>query len=69
MTHPDIRDKKQVTVKVTEQFAKDLNVLLAHYGDRDVSYVLRRTIELHAGYLRKRWAAERAASQGSTAEM
>jgi len=50
-------------VKVTEQFAKDLNVLLAHYGDRDVSYVLRRTIELHAGYLRKRWMTGQAVTQ------
>jgi len=63
MTHPDMRTKKQVTVKVTEQFAKDLNILLACYEGRDVSYVVRRTIELHAGYLRKRWMTEQAVAQ------
>jgi hypothetical protein len=61
--HPDMRTKKQVTVRMTDQFAKDLNVLLACYGDKGVSYVLQRTIALHAGYIRRRWATEQAVLQ------
>jgi len=54
--HPDMRDRKQVTVRMTDQFAKDLNVLLAYYGEKNVSYVLQKVVGLHAGYVRQRWA-------------
>ena len=52
MRHPDIRTKKQLTVKVTEQFAKDLNLVLASYGLTDVSYVLRQSVAAQANGIR-----------------
>lgn len=55
--HPDMRDRKQVTVKVTEQFAKDLNLLFASYGLKDVSYVVRESVSAQAEYVRSRMTA------------
>ena len=52
--HPDMRDRKQVTVKVTEQFAQDLNLLFASYGLTDVSYVVRESVAAQAEYVRSR---------------
>lgn len=52
--HPDMRDRKQVTVKVTEQFAKDLNLLFASYGLTDTSYVIRESVAAQAEYVRQR---------------
>lgn len=46
--------KKQVTVKVTEQFAKDLNLLFASYGLTDTSYVIRESVAAQAEYVRER---------------
>jgi len=54
MAHPDMRDRKQITVKVTEQFAKDLNILFASYGLTDVSYVVRESVSAQAEYVRER---------------
>lgn len=51
-THPDMRERKQVTVKMTEQFAKDLNLVLASYGLTDVSYVLRQSVAAQANGIR-----------------
>ena len=56
MAHPDMRDRKQVTVRMTEQFAKDLNVLLVHYSESNVSYVLQKVVGLQADHVRQRWA-------------
>ena len=50
--HPDMRDRKQVTVKVTEQFAKDLNLVMASYGLTDVSYVVRQSVAAQANGIR-----------------
>lgn len=50
----DMRETKQVTVKMTEQFAKDLNLLMASYRLTDVSYVLRESVSAQAEYVRKR---------------
>ena len=69
MTHPDIRTKKQLTVKVTEQFAKDLNLVLASYGLTDVSYVLRQSVAAQANGIREGMAARQAALQEDTQEM
>lgn len=46
--------KKQVTVKVTEQFAKDLNLLFASYGLTDTSYVIRESVAAQAEHVRER---------------
>lgn len=56
MTHPDMRERKQITVKMTEQFAKDLNLIFATYGKTDVSYVVREGISAQADYIRSRIA-------------
>ena len=69
MAHPDIRTKKQLTVKVTEQFAKDLNLVLASYGLTDVSYVLRQSVAAQANAIRQRMAARQAALQEAQQEV
>jgi hypothetical protein len=51
---PDMRDKKQITVKMTEQFAKDLNLLFASYGVTDLSSVVRESVGARADYVRHR---------------
>ena len=63
MPHPDIRTKKQLTVKVTEQFAKDMNLVLASYGLTDVSYVIRQSVAAQANGIREGMAARQAASE------
>lgn len=63
LSHPDMRDRKQVTVKVTEQFAQDLNLLFASYGLTDVSYVVRESVAAQAEYVRSRMTARQ---EGST---
>ena len=47
-SHPDMRERKQITVKMTEQFAKDLNLIFASYGLTDVSYVVRESVNAQA---------------------
>lgn len=54
MTHPDMRERKQITVKMTEQFAKDLNLIFASYGLTDVSQVVRAAVGSNADYIRSR---------------
>jgi len=61
--HPDMRERKQITVKVTEQFAKDLNLLFASYRLTDVSYVVRESVAAQADVIRERMAARQAALQ------
>jgi len=63
MTHPDIRTKKQLTVKVTEQFAKDMNLVLASYGLTDVSYVIRQSVAAQANGIREGMTARYDASE------
>lgn len=63
LNHPDMRDRKQVTVKMTEQFAKDLNLVLASYGLTDVSYVVRQSVAAQANGIRKRMTERQ---EGST---
>lgn len=54
LRHPDMRTKKQITVKMTEQFAKDLNLIFASYGLTDVSYVVRESVACQADAIRER---------------
>ena len=61
--HPDMRDKKQITVKMTEQFAKDLNLLFASYRLTDLSYVVRESVGAQADYVRERMTARQAVQQ------
>ena len=66
LTHPDMRDRKQVTVKMTEQFAKDLNLLFASYGLTDTSYVIRESVNAQAEYVRQRMTNQ---GEGSTSSV
>lgn len=68
LTHPDMRDRKQVTVKMTEQFAKDLNLIFASYGMTDVSYVVRESVAAQADYIRTRMARPTSNLVGTTEE-
>lgn len=66
MTHPDMRTKKQVTARMTEQFAKDLNLLMACTGSTSATDVVQNAVHQMANYQRyvmQRQAAERAALQ------
>lgn len=54
LRHPDMRTKKQITVKMTEQFAKDLNLIFASYGLTDVSFVVRQSVAAQADAIRER---------------
>lgn len=54
LPHPDMRDRKQITVKMTEQFAKDLNLVFAVFGMTDVSDVVRKSVSAQADYIRDR---------------
>lgn len=56
MAHPDMREKKQVTVRMTEQFAKDLNLIFASYGLSDATDVVRKSVAAQADALRERRA-------------
>lgn len=58
LRHPDMRDRKQITVKMTEQFAKDLNLLFASYGLTDVSFAVRQSVAAQANAIRQRMAAQ-----------
>lgn len=49
-----MRKKKQVTVKMTEQFASDLNLIMESYELTDLSYVVRESIKAQADALRLR---------------
>lgn len=72
LPHPDMRDRKQVTVKMTEQFAQDLNLLFAAYGLTDLSYVVRESVSAQADYVRqdiqRRMAERDKKDQGDTDE-
>jgi len=50
--HPDMRERKQVTVRMTEQFAKDLNLIMASYKLDNASYVLQQSVAAQANAIR-----------------
>lgn len=54
LNHPDMRERKQITVKMTKEFAQDLNLLFASYGLTDLSYVVRESVAAQAEYVRSR---------------
>ena len=68
MAHPDMRKKKQVTVRVTLKFAQDMNLVMAAYRLDNVSYVVQESVAAQADAIRERMAARMAATQeGETA--
>lgn len=61
--HPDMRTKKQVTVRMTEQFAQDLNLIFLTYGITDATYVVRESVNAQADAIRARITARQAAGK------
>lgn len=58
---PDMREKKQVTARMTESFAEDLNLILSTYGLSDVTYVVQQSVAAQADAIRARMAGDRQA--------
>lgn len=56
LRHPDMRDKRQVTVRMTEQFAKDLNLVMASYDLQNASFVVQQSVAAQANAIRERMA-------------
>jgi len=48
-----MRDKKQVTIKVTEQFARDLNLVQATYGIENISKIVQGSVNAQAEAIRR----------------
>lgn len=59
LRHPDMRTKKQVTVRMTDQFAKDLNLIMASYDLQNATYVLQQSVAAQANAIRERMAERR----------
>lgn len=60
MAHPDMHKKRQVTVRMTDQFAKDLNLVMASYKLDNVSYVVQQSVAAQANAIRARIAERQA---------
>jgi len=63
LRHPDMRDKTRITVHITPQFAKDLNLIMASYDLKNVSYVVQQSVAAQANAIREQVAAREAAQQ------
>ncbi len=53
---PDMREKKQVTVRMTEQFADDLNLIMQTYALQNASFVVQQSVAAQADAIRERRA-------------
>lgn len=65
---PDMRDKQQVAVRMTDEFAKDLNLLMASYKLSDASRIIRAAVGAQADYVRHRMTERQAASDAAETE-
>lgn len=52
MTHPDMRTKKQVTARMTTQFAQDLNLIMACTRQASATAVVQDAVHQLAEYYR-----------------
>lgn len=52
MAHPDMRTKKQVTARMTDQFAKDLNLIMACTKEDSATAVVQDAVHQLAEYYR-----------------
>lgn len=68
MAHPDMRQKKQVTARITDQFAKDLNLVMACTGTTNASAVVQDAVHQLAEYYRHVMQKRMAAIQDDTQE-
>jgi len=53
---PDMREKKQVTVRMTASLAEDLNLIFETYGLTNASYVVGQSVKAQADAIRSRRA-------------
>lgn len=62
---PDLRRRKQVAARMDDDFRKDLNILMAHRQDANVSNILRWAVAQQAAPVRRAWqeAADRRAKE------
>lgn len=51
---PDMKKKTQVTVRMTEEFAQDLNLVMATHKLDNVSYVVQQSVAAQADAIRAR---------------
>lgn len=58
--YKSVTGKAQVTVRMTERFTQDLNLIMASYGLADVSYVIRESVARQADAIRERMAGRMA---------
>jgi hypothetical protein len=65
----DMRKKKQVTARMTESFARDLNLIAATYGLDNVSYILHGSVAAQADAIRARHTSRLAARQAAQQEV
>lgn len=54
--YKSVTGKTQITIRLTESMAQDLNLILATHGLHDVSYVVRESVAVQATAIRKRMA-------------
>jgi hypothetical protein len=66
--HPDMRDKTRITVHMTSQFAKDLNLVMASYDLSNVSFVVQQSVAAQANAIRERMTQRYAADAASETE-
>jgi hypothetical protein len=52
-----MRDKTRITVHMTQQFAQDLNLVMASYDISNVSFVVQQSVAAQANAIRDRMAA------------
>jgi restriction endonuclease Mrr len=52
MSHPDMREKKQVTARITPEFARDLNLVMACTKTDNATQVVQDAVHQLAEYYR-----------------
>lgn len=52
---PDLRERKQVAVRLTDKFRQDLNILMTVRRTADVSDVIRWAVAQQADPVRQGW--------------
>lgn len=60
---PCMEKKAQVTVRMTEQFAKDLNLVMVSYQISNASHVVQQSVAAQADAIRNGMAARQLAMQ------
>ncbi len=62
MAVPDFGKKKQVTARMTPEFAADLQLIVSYFGITNVSQILYGSVAAQADAIRARQAGDRQAT-------